>query len=81
MVKMPSLALFPILGTLRLGSNVFAEFCLWPMAGTFKALFSVTNQMVNKQRRQKRSVKMFLNLSTFIKRNQDEKLLEFSQIF
>ena len=38
--------------------------------------------MVNKRGRQKKCVKIFLNfLPTFIKRNQDKKLLEFSQIF
>ena len=39
--------------------------------------------MANKRRRQKKRVKIFLNFTgaAFIKRNQDKKLLEISEIF
>ena len=37
--------------------------------------------MVNKRGRQKKCVKIFSTLPTFIKRNQDKKLLELYQIF
>ena len=51
----------------------------WPE--TFKASFSRTNQTANKGRRQKKGMKIFKIFSSFIKRNQDKKLLEISQNF
>ena len=66
---------------IRWESNVLAKFCLWPMVGNLQSLFSRTNQMANKQRRQKKHVKIFLNFTYLGKTQPGQKTAGNSRVF